>query len=333
MKTTSVMIQSLCVPCYNHCRHCLLSWNDRVEGALWERSVLTAERFINEIQARRPKLEISFSFGYSMEHPDLKGAIRTLRRLGSPTASFLQCDGMQMRDAESCTILMQMLKAEGIEELNSTVYGLAEYHDRFAGRQGDYALLIRMMQAAAQAGIPFSIGIPVTKENIMQVDPLVDTLKALGSERIRLFIPHEEGRGKTLAGIRLCTDDLLHISADSRALLNDRIFRTEADWVSQKEPVQETRRSILISLREDNIADYEKRTALAVLEEIEDLDERYYAAFPLFGELAVMYGDPNGKQLYQYRDLYHHYRRLYAEEHDVHVYDVTDERQSGSRRA
>ena len=85
-------------------------------------------------------------------------------------------------------------------------------------------------------------------------------------------------------------------------------------------------------MRQDNIEDYEKRSALDLLREIEALDDRYYGAFPSFGELAADYGDAAGEKLYGIRDLYHRYRRLYARDHSLELYDVTDERQSGSRR-
>ena len=164
MKTTSVMIQSLCVPCHNHCRYCLLSWNGVVEGAPWSRAIHTAERYLNEL--RDQGIKCSFSFGYSMEHHDLRNALRTLRRLGSPTAHFLQCDGMRMRNEEECHALMEMLVEEGVEQLSFTVYGLKEYHDRFAGRAKDFELLLRMMKASR---IPFATRIPLTRENITQM--------------------------------------------------------------------------------------------------------------------------------------------------------------------
>jgi len=43
-------------------------------------------------------------------------------------------------------------------------------------------------------------------------------------------------------------------------------------------------------------------------------------------------GNPDSKKLYRIRDLAYHYRKLYAEEFKLNIYDVTDERQSGSRR-
>ena len=326
------MIQNLCVPCFNHCRYCLLSWDGRETGVSWERSVHLAERYIREIKAQRPSVSVSFTFGYSMEHPELKNAIQTLRRLGSPMAEYLQCDGMAMRDAEQCRELMYTLKDTGIKNLNFTVYGLRDYHDRFAGRQGDYDLLLRMMSAAYGSGITFSTGIPITKENIKDTDELIHLLKDAGNDKITLFIPHEEGRGKLINPIRLQQQDLSVLSPESLRLLNRNLYRTESEWLKDPDPVQDTGRMIIISLREDNIIRYEKSNALSVLEEIETLDEEYYSAFPDFYELAEEYGDDKGDRLYRIRDLYHHYRSLYVSDHKLDIYDVTDERISGSRR-
>ena len=84
--------------------------------------------------------------------------------------------------------------------------------------------------------------------------------------------------------------------------------------------------------RHDNMDVYESRDVMSIIREIEALDENYYSTFPGFQELAKVYGDPNSEKLYRIRDLYHHYRMQYAQDHDIRVYDVTDERQSGSRR-
>ena len=333
MQTTSVLIHSLCVPCCNHCRYCLLSWDGKVEGADWDRSVRLAERFLKELRDRQPELRSGFSFGYSMEHPDLKGAVRTLRRLGGPTAEFLQCDGMKMRSDAECAALMGMLRDEGIKQLNFTLYGLSDYHDRFAGRKSDFELNLRMMRAAKASGLPFSTGIPLTAENLHEVDALVQILQDTGSEKVFLTIPHEEGRGKLLRDVRLGMRGFLELSAETQTLLNAALFRTEGDWLRDPEPIHDTKRTILISLRADNMDAYESRDVMSVVREIEALDDTYYAAFPSFRELAALYGDPNGDKLYRVRDLFYHYRAQYAQEHGLRVYDVTDERQSGSRRA
>ena len=63
------------------------------------------------------------------------------------------------------------------------------------------------------------------------------------------------------------------------------IYKTESEWLHFPAPFQESNRLIIISLRADNIDNYEKRNALSVVEEVEALDEEYYAAFPPFEEL------------------------------------------------
>ena len=239
---------------------------------------------------------------------------------------------MNMRDEDQCRDLMRMLKEEGIKSLNFTAYGLRDYHDRFAGRKGDFDLLLRMMNASYEAGIPFTTGIPITKENIQTIDELVIILKEAGNHKILLFVPHEEGRGKSLKQVRLEQQDLSALSPESLSLLNRNIYRTESEWLSEPTPVQESNRLIIISLRADNIDNYERSDALSVVKEIETLDEVYYSAFPSFDELAKKYGDPEGSSIYRIRDLYYHYRLLFAAEHRLNIYDVTDERLSGSRR-
>lgn len=332
MRTTSLMVQNLCVPCGCRCRYCLLSWDGEIVGVPWEAGVEFARKFIAEAKAARPELNFSFSFGYCMEHPRLPEAIHLLREIGSPQAGFLQCDGLRIRDEEGCARFCAMLAEEDVKELNFTFYGLLAYHDRFAGRKGDFEFLLRLMRAASRAGLKISAGIPLTKENIDQTEELIGVLRGARCDSIRLFIPHEEGRGKALAPLRLEADDLRRLSPGSCALLSEKVYKTESAWITGNTYEEETERSLILSLRRDNLERLRTMRAQAVIEEIECLDERYYAAFPTFAELAREYGDPRGAKLYRQRDLFYHYRQRYARDHRIDVYDVCDERQSGSRR-
>ena len=45
MKTESVLLQTLCVPCACRCRYCLLSWDGKTVGADWARSRAAAAAF------------------------------------------------------------------------------------------------------------------------------------------------------------------------------------------------------------------------------------------------------------------------------------------------
>jgi hypothetical protein len=327
-------MQSLCIPCACRCRYCLLSWDGKPVGVSWERGAAFARRFKAWLSEHRPELPFHFSFGYSMEHPRLREALRLLREIGSPQAEFLQCDGLRMRDRAECETLTRMLAEEGVKSLNFTFYGLREYHNRFAARPGDFDLMLRMMDAAASAGLSVSAGIPLTAESAPQADALIDALrKNAPCERVFLVVPHEEGRGVSLRAVRFSEDDLEKLSPDARALLNRTIYRPEREWLEAGALVPETKRTLILSLRGDNIERYEAMTPGELIDEAEALDDAYYAAFPTLPELARRYGDINGRRFYSRRDLFFHYRRLFAAEHPVSVYDVTDERQTGSRRA
>ena len=192
--------------------------------------------------------------------------------------------------------------------------------------------MLRMMQEAAASGLAVSAGIPLTAESAPQADALMEKLREASCDRFSLFIPHEEGRGAALRDIRLSVDDLAVLSPEALGLLDRRIYRTEGEWVAGGKFAEETRRTLLISLRRDNIDRCEAMSPGEIISETEALDDAYYAAFPGLPELAERYGDRTGRRFYRQRDLFFHYRRLYAAEYGVSVCDVTDERQSGSRR-
>jgi len=333
MTTESILLQNLCVPCACRCRYCLLSWDGRPVGIPWDRGARFASRFRQWLLENRPELRFQFAFGYAMEHPELREALRFLRRIGSPQAEFLQCDGLRMRGGAECAALARLLAEEGVKHLNFTFYGLPDYHDRFAGRPGDFSLMLRLMRAAEEAGLAVSAGVPLTAESAPQADALIGLLREDGAcDRISLFVPHEEGRGAALRSIRFSEDELGLLSPDALALLNRRLYRPEGEWVREKDFAPETRRTLLLSLRPDNIDRYESMTPGELIAEAEALDEAYYAAFPTLPELAERYGDPAGRRFYRQRDLFYHYRRLFAADRGLEIYDVTDERQTGSRR-
>ena len=332
MRTESVLLHNLCAPCACRCRYCLLSWDGRPVGVPWERGALFALRFRERISEERPDLRFNFSFGYAMESPALRDTLRFLRRIGSPQAEYLQCDGLRMRSESECGSLAALLAQEGVQRVNFTFYGLEEYHDRFAARAGDFALLLRLMRAADAEGLTVSAGIPLTAENVSQTDDLLGILlEAAGSARPFLFIPHSEGRGLSLQGVRFSDADYEKLSADARRLLNRELFRPEREWLSGAYK-EESARMLLLSLRTDNIDRYEAMTPDSLIAEAEALDDAYYASFPSFAALAERHGDTQGRLFYRQRDLFAHYRRLYAQETGVAPYDVTDERQTGSRR-
>ena len=331
MKTVSIYVMNLCVPCENRCRYCLLSYDGRVNGIDFNRSTAYAKRFYDWLRENRPELSFLFGFGYSMEHPDLMGAIDFCSSIGSVTAEFLQFDGMKFRTDEELELLLHQLKDHGIKLIDLTFYGTEEYHDRFAARGGDYQLMMRTLAIANKVGMDVSISIPATHENADQLDALIADVQQYRTKRITCFIPHCEGRGRLLDPVRFTAEDRSRLSEDVRSRINWNRFKTEAEWLRDGFPTV-SKRVLTVTLTKENVELFEKMPFDETIAYLEKLDDDYYAAIPTVEELANLYGDPTGDRYYSARDLYLHYQRRYIADHHIEIYDMNDERQCFSRR-
>lgn len=332
METKSILVQSLCVPCGCHCRYCLLSWDHQTIGADFDRSRAYARGFQEYLRENRPDIQFDFCFGYSMDHPALLETLDFLNEIGSVQGQMLQLDGLRLRTDPEIDDWMAGLAAHGVRYTNFTFYGLESYHDRFAGRKGDFAYLRRLAASAKNHGLEVSAGIPLNEENADQVEDLLSLLEADGISRLTLFVPHEEGRGIQLAPVRFSLAAYEKLGAKGKALLNRKAFRTEGEWVTGENISEEENRLLLISLTPENLEKFCAMDYPAAIRYVEELDEAYYGAIPDFRTLCAMYGDPAGTRFYGKRDLFRHYARRYIRERNLEVYDVTDERYCGSRR-
>lgn len=331
VRTASVMVQTLCVPCRNRCRYCLLSYDGHPVGAEYDRSQAYAERFYDWIRAERPELRFDFSFGYCMDHPRLFGALAFMRQIGSVFAEMLQMDGVGFRGEPELADWLADIRQAGVKRLNFTFYGLEAYHDRFAGRRGDFAYMVRMIDHGLKIGFEISVGIPLSAENAKDAPELVGLLRAHGVDMIRCFVPHAEGRGEVLEPVRFAQRDFDALPAPVQGLINRKAYRPEAAWLKTGFQPMENR-MLLLSLTPENIARLEAQPFDETVAEMEALDEAYYNALPFPEELAALYGDPQNDRWYGQRDLLYHYQRRYIGEKGLRLYDVTDERQTGSRR-
>lgn len=332
MKTVSINVMNLCVPCENRCRYCLLSYSGKTTGVDFERSKNYAQRFYDWLKANRPELSFLFGFGYSMEHPELLDAIRFCQSIGSATGEFLQFDGMRFRTESELDTLLRELKENGIKLIDLTFYGTEAYHDSFAARKGDYRLMTDTLKVANKIGLDVTVSIPVTRENAGQLDVLLDQLSMYRVVRTSCFVPHCEGRGQLLEDIRLTSDEYEKLSERVKQHFNRERFRTEGEWLAQEYLPEASRRVLTVTLTPDNIAFFEQMDFASTIEWLENMDDTYYRTVPSLRQLMQLYGDPKGRKMYSLRDLYMHYQKRYIAEQNIPIYDVNDERQCFSRR-
>lgn len=331
MKTASIAVQTLCVPCHNRCRYCLLSWDGKLPGADYDRSASYARRFHRWLQENRPGLSFQFYFGFSMEHPRLTDAIDFMASIGSAGGQFLQLDGLAFRDEAGTRAYLSNARAHGIRAINLTFYGTRDYHDRFAGRTGDFDYLMTILRTSLSLELEVSVGVPLTRENAGQAEELCLRLGNAGVSP-RFFVPHAEGRGATLDPIRLRQSDLDALPKAVRERFNSRMFRSEARWLREESLSLPEKRMLTVSLTPENICHFESLPFEETIRYLEGLDDAYYNTLPPVRELMERYGNPDSDALYSFRDLCLHWERRYLREHPANIPDVTDERGCFSRR-
>ncbi len=332
MQTRSIHVSTLCVPCENRCRYCLLSWDGKLLGADYDRCQRYAEGFYLWLKENRPEISFQFYYGYAMEHPRIGDAIDFARKIGSAGGEFLQLDGLKFRPAPDLEAWLRNIQNHGIRAINLTFYGTRAYHDRFAAREGDFDHMLVILSQANSLGLETDVGIPITAENAQQMEALLDILESYRIQSIRIFIPHREGRGASLEKIRLTGKQLEQLSPRVLGHINMARFRTEGKWVREGRFTEPQNRMLGISLTPDNMKMFENMSYSDAIAWVEALDEAYYAAIPSLASLAEQYGDPNGDQLFDQRDLYLYYQHKYICEHHLKLYNIHDERHCFSRR-
>ena len=332
MKTGSISVQSLCVPCANKCRYCLLSYDGNLLGAEYDRSAFYAKRFYAWIKENHPEISFQFYFGYSMEHPSLLQAVDFMRDIGSVGSEFLQLDGLNFRNETDTLALLSGLKEHGIRIIDLTFYGNREYHDRFAARKGDYDFMMQILRCANRIGLGVIVDIPLNRENADQADELVEMFERYPLERLSLFVPHSEGRGASLDKVRLTLSDYNRLGDAAKKYFNRKRLRTEQEWIAEKALPHYEKRALTISLTPENIVTLENQPFEETVRMLEALDDNYHAALPELDSLIEICGDPESEKFYNPRDLIQHYQREYFLRNQLQIYDIHDERHHFIRR-
>lgn len=331
MKTESINISNLCVPCHCVCKHCLLSAKGQVSGVPYERGEAFAEKFFAWLRENRNDLHLTYYVGYCNDFPQLPEYIRALHRI-TPQLKFLQFNGLAIRSGEETEALLRTVKENGMEGFDLTFYGVGQTHDRFAGRKGDYDFLRLLMNKANEIGLDVAISIAVTKENMCQLPQLMEMLAGYKIARIFAFLPHAKGRGERLSQTRLTAADFEQMPEKIQKYFGSIPRRTEAEWVSRESLPEAKGRHLTLVLTSDNIQRLEAMDPADIIRELEEMDDAYYEAIPTAKELAVMYGRPDNQQIFRFRDMFLQWQKRYLKEHPINTPDMNEESHSFSVR-
>lgn len=327
METISIGIQNLYAPCNCACRYCLLQSCKTADGVEYYRGKRIAERFINWGKEKCLKNLPYYYISYCADYPELFDNISFNKSIGFVGASFLQCNGIKIKNEAEIDKFVAKLKMAGINMIDTTFFGNQEYHDWFAARPGDYRFMMQLAKSVVQHEIICSPSVVVTEENKNMLDDLFKILaRVTDIDNIHSFLPHYRGRGYLMEDSRLTEKGYKMLSDKVKSTINIKRYKTEREWLSIEKLPEYTKRAIVITLRKDNIEMLENMTCDEIISYVEKLDDNYYRSIPTINQLAEIYGDKNNTKLYRLRDLFWMWQKRYREENHIDTYNVTDER-------
>ena len=327
--TKTIQLFNLCVPCGCFCKHCLLSYDGKIVGVDYYRGLNYAKGFNHWLKEFHKDINFTYYFGYSMDTKNLIDSIDDLKELNSAMSSFLQLNGIKIRNKNELKDYLLDLKNHGIKLIDLTFYGIKETHDKFAGRKNDYEYLLSILDIANEIGLDTEVSIAITKENLNEIDLLVETLESKASN-LFIFIPHCYGRGIELLNSKITIDDYNHLSNTSKKYFNRNNFKTEEEWFKTKLEIK-YEKILCLSLLKSNIEDLEKMNYSEIFQELEKMDNDFYSKIPTFELLLKLYHNYSNKCLYSKKDLYALYRKRYIKENKLAIEDI-DERYTNSIR-
>lgn len=331
MKTVSVSIENLCVPCHCGCKHCLLDSRHCATGVAYERGKAFAARFYEWMKRERTDLGGMYYVGYCNEFPQLCDHVAFVKTI-MPDFDFLQFNGMAFREEQALHRLLESVRGSGIRLVDLTFYGTEACHDRFAGRAGDFQYLLTILRICEKIRLDVVISVALTMENRDQMEELFEILSHYRHRQCTVFLPHAKGRGEAMSELRLTKEAYDSLPEIVRTNFMRIPHRTEAEWIARGVFPKAQRRALTLALMPENIDLLEQMEPAQIIRELEAMEDSYYGAIPTMTELARMYGRPDSSQLFRLRDLYLQWQKRYLNENPISVPDMNDEHHSFSIR-
>jgi RNA polymerase sigma factor (sigma-70 family) len=323
LQNGGVMIGWNGVPCEARCRHCLARNTGEVCTVPYERVLGIVDRFIAWRDREMPQdFLIHLASGYTDEMPHFAQQFEARKQRGLPLPVHLYVNGIKPRPDAEIVEMLQAVKSLGVNAITTSFFGSGETHDRFAGRGGDYDLLMRIAKLAGELGMERNEEVYLTKDNLAEIPGLLQKLDALGSLHVRhITLTQYRGRGKDLENERVTAKDVAQLPGSIRRAINANMARkadTEEHWIARLhagDTRPETIRYALITVTEETVEELEETDPGAFVQKLWDDNDTFRAALPSMTELARLYGRPRGQRLSMLRDLLWKWIDRYVEDH------------------
>jgi MoaA/NifB/PqqE/SkfB family radical SAM enzyme len=315
------------MPCTNQCMHCSVFGSPHKQSLNFRQISIILEEWA-KLHDYIDSLGVYF-MDEPTNHPDFLEIYEEMAYLGFIRDEIVT-NGSRLAEAEES--VWQRLIDLGLKNIQLSLYGVEETHDRFAGRSGAFKQAIQTAHRAKQFGVNRSWACYFGLWNIHQVNQIVKVVRDIeeqpGLDLTRAVMMFTSaGRGRYLERYRPKKEDLEQLPEPYRSNLYPRRLRSEREWVelllsedeqSEKKAIEFNPNSLALQIEPDfnvyapgnvsseNVRDgfrlgnLNEENFLTMIQRL--LEKRPPEAAALekvtWGELAYRYGDASNEKLY-----------------------------------
>ena len=334
MVNKGLTVFNLNVPCSCACKYCLLRSCKTANGVDYEYGKDVAIAFDNWRKSKALNdFVLSYTIGHCADYYQLSDNISLNKKFNFPGWPFLQINGIGIKNDKEIDEYFMVIREAGIKFIDTTFFGLSEFHDNFASRKGDFAYLLKIIEYANKYDIKVQPTMPIFENNKDQIEEVINILnKYITNLELSIFLHDYWGNGENFENVRLTKSSYEKLSDKIRRSINISRYKTEQEWLEINEWTMYNKRSFILSLNPDTVKIIEKMTCDEIINYLAKIDENYHSVVPNIYELSKLCGDCSCEKLYRERDLRWKWQKEYIKKHKIETLDITDERYSGSLR-
>ncbi len=121
---------------------------------------------------------------------DFEGNFDMMHLVGNLYARYgASFNGMRMRTPEELDEFFRKVSEAGYKTCYTTFYGTRDFHDWFAGRKGDYSLMINSVKAIAKHHMQNVHVLFVSRSTLPYLDEITEILESLPGEKQLTYRP------------------------------------------------------------------------------------------------------------------------------------------------
>lgn len=307
-------------PCAHICRFCQIG--DRAAKRFpLERWRAQVERFRNWQQQSGADLIIDHGWpgpAYNFSLDDYVGLEDWL----GERFTVIPLGGVKMRKPGAMREWLRARQARGLERVHGAFVGLADSHDAWVGRRGNFRFLLDTFRVASDIGMSYSVTLYLTRSTLSFLDALAEAFEALPNPPAYRHVRHfyYGGYAAQQEAERLTASDLPRIPPWAMASFREHFdIRTESDWMSEvaREKDLPVDVHLSVELTKDNIGRFE---ALSCDDIYQDLESRAIAdlgKLPSLENLAREFARDESPRLYARFEVARLWVDRYLEKHPM----------------